>query len=63
MISSKDISASQRLKCLLDIFFVFGILLRNSSSFKKVLEPFSPSSSFLNLAQSLAPFTCLFSYW
>ena len=30
MISSKDISASQRLKCSLDIFFLLGILLRNS---------------------------------
>ena len=30
MILSKDISASQRLKCLLDIFFLLGILLRNS---------------------------------
>ena len=62
MISSKDISASQRLKCSLDIFFMLGILLRNSSTLKKVLEPFSPSSSCLMLAQSLAPFPCLFSY-
>ena len=30
IISSKDISASQRLKCSLDIFFMLGILLRNS---------------------------------
>ena len=30
MISSKDISASQRLKCPLDIFYLLGILLRNS---------------------------------
>ena len=30
MISSKDISASQRLRCSLDIFFTLGILLRNS---------------------------------
>ena len=62
MISSKDISASQRLKCSLDIFFMLGILLSNSSTLKKVLEPFSPSSSCLMLAQNLAPFPCLFSY-
>ena len=30
MISSKDISASQKLKCSLNIFFLLGILLRNS---------------------------------
>ena len=30
MISSKDISASQRLKCSLDIFFLLGILQTNS---------------------------------
>ena len=30
MFSSKDISASQRLKCSLDIFFLLRILLRNS---------------------------------
>ena len=30
MISSKGISASQRLKCSLDIFFMLKILLRNS---------------------------------
>ena len=30
MISSKDISASQRLKCSLDIFFLLRNLLRNS---------------------------------
>ena len=30
MISSKDISASQRLKCSLDIFIMLEILLRNS---------------------------------
>ena len=30
MISYKDISASQRLKCLLDIFFQLGILQTNS---------------------------------
>ena len=30
MISSKDISASQKLKCSLDIFIMLGILLRNS---------------------------------
>ena len=29
MISSKDISASQRLKFLLDIFFLLGILQTN----------------------------------
>ena len=63
MVSSKEISASQRLKCSLDIFFMLGILLRNSSTLKKVLEPFQPSSSCLMLAQSLAPFPCLFSYW
>ena len=28
--TSKDISASERLKCSLDIFFLSGILLRNS---------------------------------
>ena len=32
MISSKDISASQRLKSSLDIFFLLGILLRNSAA-------------------------------
>ena len=30
MISSKDLSASQRLKCSLDIFFLLGILQTNS---------------------------------
>ena len=30
IISSKDISASQRLKCSLDIFFLIGILQTNS---------------------------------
>ena len=30
MILSKDISASQRLKCSLDIFFLSGILQTNS---------------------------------
>ena len=30
MISSKDISASQRLKCSLDFFFLIGILQTNS---------------------------------
>ena len=30
MISSEGIFASQRLKCSLDIFFMLGILLRNS---------------------------------
>ena len=60
MISSKYISASQRLKCSLDIFFMFGIL---SSTLKKVLEPLLPFNSCLTLAQSLAPFPCLFSYW
>ena len=63
MISSKAISASQRLMCSLDIFFMLVILLRNSSTLKNVLEPFSPSCSCLMLAQSLAPFPCLFSYW
>ena len=58
MISSKGISASQRLECSLDIFFMLGILLRNSSTLKKVLEPFLPSSCCLMLAQSLAPFPC-----
>ena len=62
MVSSKEISASQRLKCSLDIFFMLGILLRNSSTLKKVLEPFQPPISCLMLAQSLAPFPCLFSY-
>ena len=60
MIPSKDISARQRLKCSLDIFFMLGILPGNSSTLKKVLEPFLPSS--LILAQSLAPFPCLISY-
>ena len=65
MISSKDISASQRLKCSLGIFFMLGILLRDSSTLKKVLEPFSffPSSFWLMLARTIAPFACLFSYW
>ena len=62
MISSKDISASRRLKCSLDIFFMLGILLRNSSTLKKVLEPFLPYNSCLMSALSLAPFPCLFSY-
>ena len=30
MISSEDVSASQRLKCSLDIFFLLGISLINS---------------------------------
>ena len=30
MISSKDISATQILKCSLDIFFLFGISRKNS---------------------------------
>ena len=51
MISSRGILASQRLKCSLDIFFMLGILLRNSSTLKKVLEPFQPSNSCLMLAQ------------
>ena len=62
MISSKDIYASQRLKCSLDILFMLEILLRSSIALKKVLEPFPPSSSCLIVAQSLAPFPCLFSY-
>ena len=62
MISSKDISVSQRLRGPLDIFFILGILLRNTSTLKKVLEPFSLFSSCLMLAQSLAPFPCLFCY-
>ena len=61
MISSEDISASQRLECSLDIFFMLGILPGNSSTLKKVLKPFLPSS--LILAQSLAPFPFLISYW
>ena len=63
MISSRGILASQRLKCSLDIFFMLGILPRNSSTLKNVLEPLSPSSSGLIVAQSLAAFPCLFSYW
>ena len=31
IISSKEISASQRLKCSLDIFLLVGILFNNSS--------------------------------
>ena len=58
-ISSKDISASLKLKFSLDIFFMLEILLRNSSTLKKVLKFFLPSSSCLMLAQSLAPFSCL----
>ena len=61
MISSTDIAAYQRSKCSLDIFFMLGILLRNSSTLKEGLEPFQPSNSRLMLAQSLAPFPCLFS--
>ena len=34
-----------------------------SSTLKKVLENFFQSSSYLILAQSLAPFSCLFSNW
>ena len=30
MISSKDISATQKLKCSLDIFFLLGIVQTNS---------------------------------
>ena len=45
----------------LDIFWFCIFLL--SSTLKKVLEHFSPSSSDLMLARSLAPFTCLFSNW
>ena len=63
MISSKDISSSQRLKCSLDNFFMLGILQGNSSTLKRVWEPFLPFNSCLILAQSLAPFPCLFSYW
>ena len=62
MISSKDISASQRLKCSLDLFLMLKIWLRNSGTLKKVLEPLSPFNSCLMLAQSLAPFPCWFSY-
>ena len=61
MISSEDISASQRLECSLDIFFMLGILPGNSSTLKKVLEPFLPFNSCLIFAQNLAPFPCLFS--
>ena len=63
MISSKDISVSRRLKCSLDIFFMLRILLRNSSTLKKVLEPLLPSNSCLISTQSSATFPCLFSYW
>ena len=63
MISSKGISTAQRLNCSLYIFFMLGILLRNSSTLMTVLEPFSLSCSCLTLPQSLAPFVCLFSYW
>ena len=63
MISSKGISTAQRLNCSLYIFFMLGILLRNSSTLMTVLEPFSLSCSCLMLPQSLAPFVCLFSYW
>ena len=59
---SKDISASQRLKGSLDIFFMLRIFLRNSSTLKNVLDPFLPSSSCLMLAQNLARFAFLFSY-
>ena len=63
MISSKDIFASRRWKCLLDIFFMLGILLRNWRTMKKILELFLPSNSCLISAQGLAPFPCLFFYW
>ena len=63
MISSKDISASRRLKCSLDIFFMLRILQRNSSTLKKVLEPLLPSNSCLISTQSSATFPCLLSYW
>ena len=63
MTSSKNISASQRLNFSLDFFFILGILQGNSSTLKKVLESFLPFNSCLILAQSLAHFPCLFSYW
>ena len=63
MTSSKNISASQRLNFSLDFFFILGILPGNSSTLKKVLESFLPFNSCLILAQSLAHFPCLFSYW
>ena len=63
MISWKDISASQRLKYSLDIFFVLEIWLRNPGTLKNVLEPFSSSSICLMLARILTPFASLFSYW
>ena len=63
MTSSKNISASQRLNFSLDFFFILGILPGNSSTLKKVLESFLPFNSCLILAQSLAHFPSLFSYW
>ena len=63
MISPKDISASQRFKVFTRYFLYLGILPWNSSTLKNVLEPFLPFNSCLILAQSLAPFPCLFSYW
>ena len=38
MISSKDISASQRLKSSLDIFFMLGVLSRNSVEVVEAVE-------------------------
>ena len=63
MSSSKNISASQRLNFSLDFLFILGILPGNSSTLNKVLEPFLPLNSCLILAESLAHFPCLFSYW
>ena len=63
MISSRIFLHHKDLKCSLDIFFMLRILPWNSSTLKNVLEPFLPFNSCLILAQSLAPFPCLFSYW
>ena len=63
MSSSKSISASQRLNFSLDFLFILGILPGNSSTLNKVLEAFLRLNSCLILAQSLAYFPCLFSYW
>ena len=63
MTSSKNIPASKRLNFSLDFFFILGILPGSSSTLKKVLKPFLRLNSCLILAQSLAHFSWLFSYW
>ena len=64
MISSKDISTSQRLNCLLDIFFMLGILLRNSEvTTVEVCLKYSFSIFFSDLRMSLEYFDLLSSVY